>query len=525
MNNLAVLLSLIVPPERVHFFQRRIDLWNKIYNDNLTGFDVVILTLYLSILVILAVYGIHRYHLVYLYLKNKDKVAKPKGVFAVKPRVTVQLPVYNELYVLERLVEAACQIRYPRELLEIQVLDDSTDGTVEVAAACVEKFRQQGFDIHHIHRTNREGFKAGALENGLKYATGEFIAIFDADFIPAQNFLEDVVDYFSDEKVGMVQVRWGHINREYSFLTQVESVILDGHFVIEHGGRHLSGRFFNFNGTAGMWRRSAIESAGGWQHDTLTEDTDLSYRAQLAGWNFLYLPHIVCPAELPVEMNSFKSQQARWAKGLIQTAIKLLPRILRSDVSWKIKIEAFFHLTANISYPLMIVLSFLLLPAMIVRLNQGWFQMLYIDLPLWLASTASVSMFYLISQKELYPDWRLRLKYLPFLMSLGIGLSVSNSKAVMEALLGIKSSFKRTPKFRIENKTDRWVTKKYLRRTGVLPILELMLGGYFGLVVFYAFMNQNYPTIPFLMLFVVGFTYMGLMSILHMTLARWLRGL
>jgi len=210
---------------------------------------------------------------------------------------------------------------------------------------------------------------------------------------------------------------------------------------------------------------------------------------------------------------------------LIQTAIKLLPRILRSDLPWKIKIEAFFHLTANICYPLMIALSFLLLPAMIVRFNQGWFQMLYVDLPLWLASTASVSTFYLISQKELYPDWRVRLRYLPFLMSVGIGLSVSNSKAVMEALLGIKSSFKRTPKYRIESRKDRWVTKKYLRRTGVMPLFELSLGAYFGLVVFYAFVNQNYPTIPFLMLFVVGFTYMGLMSIVHMTLHRWLKDL
>jgi cellulose synthase/poly-beta-1,6-N-acetylglucosamine synthase-like glycosyltransferase len=526
MNNLAILLSLIVPPERTRFYQLpRIDFWNQIYNDNLPVFDVLILIPYLSILIILAVYGIHRYHLVYLYLKHKDKVAKPKSIFQVKPRVTVQLPIYNELYVVERLVEAACNIRYPRELLEIQVLDDSTDGTVEIAGACVEKYRAMGFNIQHIHRENRRGFKAGALENGMKFGSGEFIAIFDADFLPAPNFLEDVVDYFTDPEVGMVQVRWGHINREYSFLTQVESVILDGHFVIEHGGRHFSGRFFNFNGTAGIWRRTAIESGGGWQHDTLTEDTDLSYRAQLAGWKFLYLPQIVCPAELPVEMNSFKSQQARWAKGLIQTAIKLLPRILRSDVSWKIKVEAFFHLTANICYPLMILLSFLLLPAMIVRFNQGWFQMLYIDLPLWLASTASVSMFYLISQRELYPDWRLRLKYLPFLMSVGIGLSVSNSKAVIEALLGIKSSFKRTPKYRIESKKDSWVTKKYLRRTGVLPILELSLGAYFALVVSYAFMNHNYPTIPFLMLFVVGFTYMGLMSILHMTLHRWLRDL
>jgi len=517
-------MALILPPERPHFFQLpAIDHWNSLYK--LTAFDIFILIPYLTILTVLAVYGIHRYHLVFLYLKHKDRTAHPNAKLEEKPRVTIQLPVYNEMYVVERLVEAACRVRYPRELLEIQVLDDSTDRTAEIAATSVRKYRELGFNIHHVHRANRKGFKAGALENGLNFATGELIAIFDADFIPPPNFLEDVVDYFSDPQVGMVQARWGHINREYSLLTQVESVILDGHFIIEHGGRHFSGRFFNFNGTAGIWRRTAIEGAGGWQHDTLTEDTDLSYRAQMAGWKFLYLPQIVCPAELPVEMNSFKSQQARWAKGLIQTAIKLLPRILRSDLPWKIKIEAFFHLTANICYPLMIALSFLLLPAMIVRFNQGWFQMLYVDLPLWLASTASVSTFYLISQKELYPDWRVRLRYLPFLMSVGIGLSVSNSKAVMEALLGIKSSFKRTPKYRIESRKDRWVTKKYLRRTGVMPLFELSLGAYFALVVFYAFVNQNYPTIPFLMLFVVGFTYMGLMSIVHMTLHRWLKNL
>jgi len=517
-------MMLIVPPGRPRFYQlAAIDHWNGLYH--LNAFDIFILAPYLTILTILAIYGIHRYHLVYLYLKHKNKVAVPKAKMAQLPKVTVQLPIYNELYVVDRLVEAACKIRYPRELLEIQVLDDSTDGTQEIAAAAVEKHRELGFNIHHIHRKNRSGFKAGALENGLKLASGEYIAIFDADFIPAENFLEDVIDYFTDTQIGMIQARWGHINREYSLLTQVESVILDGHFMIEHGGRHLSGRFFNFNGTAGIWRREAIDSAGGWEHDTLTEDTDLSYRAQMIGWKFLYLPHIVCPAELPVEMNSFKTQQSRWAKGLIQTAKKLLPRILKSDLPWKIKIEAFFHLTANIAYPLMIALCILLLPAMIVRFNQGWFQMLYIDLPLWLASTASVSMFYLVSQRELYPDWRTRLRYLPVLMSVGIGLSVSNSKAVLEALLGIKSSFKRTPKYRIESKKDRWATKKYLRGTGLMPLLELILGVYFGFVVLYAIMNQNYPTVPFLMLFVVGFTYMGLMSLLHLTLHRWLRGL
>ena len=515
---------MIVPPEPIRFYRLpAIDHWNNLYQ--LSAFDILVLIPYLGILTILAIYGLHRYHLVYLYLKNKHKVAVPKGQLEKLPVVTVQLPIYNEMYVVERLVDAACRIKYPQELLEIQVLDDSTDGTTAISEACVAKKREEGFNIHLIHRTNRHGFKAGALENGLKYASGEFIAIFDADFIPATNFLEDVIHYFTDSEVGMIQVRWGHINREYSLLTQIESVILDGHFIIEHGGRHLSGRFFNFNGTAGIWRRRTIETAGGWEHDTLTEDTDLSYRAQMAGWKFLYLPHIVCPAELPVEMNSFKTQQARWAKGLVQTAIKLLPRILRSDLPWKIKVEAFFHLTANFSYPLMIVLSFLLLPAMIVRFNQGWFQMLYIDLPLWLSATASVSMFYLISQRELYPNWRTRMKYLPFLMATGIGLSVSNSKAVMEALLGIQTSFKRTPKYRIESRKDGWATKKYLRPTGVMPLLELLFGMYFVLVVYYAFSNQNYPTIPFLMLFVIGFTYMGLMSILHKTVYRWLRGL
>jgi cellulose synthase/poly-beta-1,6-N-acetylglucosamine synthase-like glycosyltransferase len=519
-----MIMTLIVPPERTRFYQLpTIDHWNQLYE--LNAFDIFVLIPYLTILTILAIYGIHRYHLVFLYLRHKHKAAVPRGRLSVKPRVTIQLPIYNEMYVVERLVEAVCALRYPRELLEIQVLDDSNDGTTEIAAACVKKRRRLGFDIHHIHRPNRLGFKAGALENGLRQATGEFIAIFDADFLPSPNFLEDVVDYFSDPQIGMIQTRWGHINREYSLLTQVESVILDGHFMIEHGGRHFSGRFFNFNGTAGIWRRTAIETAGGWEHDTLTEDTDLSYRAQMIGWKFLYLPHIVCFAELPVEMNSFKTQQSRWAKGLIQTAIKLLPKILKSNLPLNIKVEAFFHLTANIAYPLMIALSFLLLPATIVRFNQGWFQMLYIDLPLWLASTASVSTFYLVAQRELYPDWRRRLKYLPFLMAVGIGLSVSNSKAVMEAILGIKSSFKRTPKYKIESKKDRWATKKYLRRTGVLPLFELSLGMYFALVVLYAFSSENYPTIPFLMLFVVGFTYMGLMSILHMTLHRWLRGL
>jgi cellulose synthase/poly-beta-1,6-N-acetylglucosamine synthase-like glycosyltransferase len=321
----------------------------------------------------------------------------------------------------------------------------------------------------------------------------------------------------------MIQARWGHINRDYNHLTQIEAIILDGHFVMEHGSRYRSGRFFNFNGTAGIWRREAIEDSGGWQHDTLTEDTDLSYRAQMKGWEFVYLPDVVCPAELPVEMNAFKGQQFRWAKGLIQTAKKLLPQVFRAQLPLRVKIEAAFHLCANISYPLMVLFSFIFLPAMIVRFYQGWFQMLYIDLPLFLAATMSVSTFYMMSQRELYPEsWWLRIKYLPFLMSVGIGLSVSNSCAVVEALFGIKTSFKRTPKYRIESAQDPLaVETSYRGKSGVTPYFELLLGVYFVLTGLYAFNNENYATLPFLFLFVVGFLYTGVMSLFQLRLPKF----
>ncbi len=489
----------------------------------LDSFDILILLPYFTILIILAIYGIHRYQLVYLYLRNKRSIPSPKN-FTSLPTVTVQLPIYNEMFVVERLLESVARLNYPADLLEIQLLDDSTDETRYVALKAVESLRRQGVNIHYLHRENRNGFKAGALAHGLKVAKGEFIAIFDADFVPDPEFLSKTIHYFTNPKLGMVQTRWGHINRDYNHLTQVEAMILDGHFVMEHGGRFRSGRFFNFNGTAGMWRREAIESSGGWQHDTLTEDTDLSYRAQMAGWEFLYLPEVVCPAELPVEMNAFKNQQFRWAKGLVQTGIKLLPRILRSDLPFRIKTEAFFHLTANCSYPLMVLFSFIFLPAMIVRFYQGWFQMLLIDLPLFLVATMSVSSFYMISQREIYPnDWKKRFKYLPFMMSVGIGLSVSNSRAVLEAFFGVQTSFKRTPKYCIESARDNVAPKtKYRRRSGYTPYLELILGIYFAITVLYAFSNENYLTLPFLMLFVVGFIYTGAMSLFQSRLSRFL---
>jgi cellulose synthase/poly-beta-1,6-N-acetylglucosamine synthase-like glycosyltransferase len=311
----------------------------------------------------------------------------------------------------------------------------------------------------------------------------------------------------------MVQVRWEHLNREFSALTHAQSVFLDGHFVIEHTARNRSGRFFNFNGTAGIWRRRAIESAGGWQHDTLTEDLDLSYRAQLEGWQFVFLSDLVSPAEVPVEMNSFKSQQHRWAKGSIQTCMKLLPRILRSRQPLSVKAEAFFHLSANFNYLLMSLLSILMFPAMWVRYSMGWTEMLLIDVPLFFAATLSVCNFYVVAQRELYPDWRQRLKYLPFLMSIGIGLCVNNTRAVLEAVFKKQSEFARTPKYGIERDSDEWVGKKYHQSVGVQPIIELVLGLYFTATVYYALVNQIYGTLPFLMLFQVGFLYTGLLSI------------
>jgi cellulose synthase/poly-beta-1,6-N-acetylglucosamine synthase-like glycosyltransferase len=481
----------------------------------MTPAETLTLATYFFVLVILAVYGWHRYYLVYLYMKNKDRRPVPAGALDRLPVVTVQLPIYNEMYVADRLIDAVCQIDYPRALLEIQVLDDSTDETTSVAERAVRRNAARGIDITYIHRKDRTGYKAGALEAGLKLAKGEYIAIFDADFIPPADFLQRTIQFFSDPKVGLVQARWGHINQEYSLLTKIQAILLDGHFVLEHGGRNRSGLFFNFNGTAGIWRRSTIGDAGGWQHDTLTEDLDLSYRAQVRGWKFVFLPDLIAPAEVPVEMNSFKSQQHRWAKGSIQTCRKLLPRILRSNLPLGVKAEAFFHLSANFNYPLMCVLSVLMAPSMVIRYNMGWYEMLLIDVPLFFAATASVANFYMVCQRELHKDWITRAKYLPFLMSIGIGLAVNNTRAVIEALFNKQSEFARTPKYRIEAQADEWIGKKYRQSFVVQPMIELALGLYFTATVFYALANGIYGTLPFLVLFQIGFLYTGLLSIIQ----------
>ncbi len=482
-----------------------------------------ILTLYYLILGILACYGVHRLALVITFWRS-GRIASPcPEPPAEWPVVTVQLPIFNEKYVAERLIEAVCGLDYPRDLLEIQVLDDSTDETAQLVARLVEHKRSSGFDIHHVHRRDRPGFKAGALAAGLEQARGELVAVFDADFVPGPEFLKSSVPHFADPDVGMVQARWGHINRDYSLLTRAQAILLDGHFVVEHTARHLSGCFFNFNGTAGLWRRQAIEAAGGWAHDTLTEDLDLSYRAQLAGWKFLYLPDLVVPAELPAEINAYKSQQNRWAKGSVQTARKLLGTVLRAPIPLRAKLEAFVHLTANSTFLLMVFLSLLIFPAMVLRRGEETWKLLAIDLPLFGAATVSVIIFYAVSQRFAGPagavpaehgaGWRRRWWQLPAVMGLGIGLAINNAWAVLSGLVSDGGVFHRTPKYRIEGGRGGWAGKHYRLPHDMTFYLEAFFAFYFVACFIAAVRLEMWLSIPFLYLFLHGYWHMFLMGV------------
>jgi len=496
------------------------DVTNKTWGNisplyQLDTFDWTILILYFLILGVLAVYGGYRVKQVIDFWRYRKFVPQPKAKFseADLPIITVQLPLYNEMYVVERLVKAISEVDYPREKLQIQVLDDSTDETVKLAEATVANYRERGFDIEYVHRLDRTGFKAGALENGMKTAKGELLAIFDADFVPKPDCLRKLVDFFTDPMVGCAQMRWSHINGNYNLLTRLQTIMLDGHFVVEQTTRNRAGGFFNFNGTAGIWRRRAIAMSGGWQHDTLTEDTDLSFRAQLMGWKFVYLLDEDAPAEIPVEINAFKAQQRRWAKGVMQVGLKLYPRIWRARLPLRVRLEMFFRLTGNISYPLMIVASFLQFPLLLVRYNQPFYHLMVLDLPLLFFSSISVFLFYGTAVWYLDKRRTPRMLQLPLVMGLGIGLAFSNARAVLEALFGIKSEFVRTPKYQVEKTSDEtWKRKKYKRKRGWLPLLELSFSLYFLLAILYAIRLRMWGTVPFLLLFFFGFGYMGVMS-------------
>ncbi|MBV8828477.1 MAG: glycosyltransferase [Acidobacteriaceae bacterium] len=474
-------------------------------------------------MMVLSVYGIHRYETIRRYAKyRKNLLHEAPARFEQLPKITVQLPIYNERFVVERLLEEVAKIEYPRDLLQIQVLDDSTDETHPFTQRLCNQYRASGLPIEYRHRTNRHGFKAGALQEGLATATGELIAIFDADFVPPMDFLTRTVHYFADPAVGVVQTRWSYLNRDFNILTQVEAMLLDGHFVLEHGARCGAGLFFNFNGTAGILRRCMIDDAGGWQHETLTEDSDLSYRAQLNGWKFIYLPMLDCPSELPIDTYGFQVQQARWAKGLTQVAKKLLPRILKADLPLKVKVEAFMHLTPNISYPLILAVSLLTLPVMIVRFYMGVFQMVAIDLPLIIASFWSISAFYLYAQRELFPkSWWRSIVFLPMLMAAGVALTVSNSKAVLEALFGIQTSFARTAKYAIDSRKIQVKPEAYRKRSGLLPYVEIAIGSYFVYLMQFAIETLNYFALPFLLLFVSGYYWAGFSTLFEEYRGKW----
>jgi cellulose synthase/poly-beta-1,6-N-acetylglucosamine synthase-like glycosyltransferase len=472
---------------------------------------------YMTVLLGLSAYGVHRYIIIYLFLKNRTRSMEPAGHFEQLPKVTMQLPIFNEVYVVERLLKSVSEIDYPKDLLQIQVLDDSTDDTRQLTASCVADLQARGFNVELIHRTDRTGFKAGALETGLASAESDFVCILDADFVPNPDLLRKTIHFFTDPKVGMIQTRWGHLNRGYSLLTRVQAMFLDGHLLLEQTARSRSGRFFNFNGTAGLWRRSCIDEAGGWQHDTLTEDLDLSYRAQLAGWKFIFLPDVITPAELPVDMNGFKSQQHRWTKGSVQTCKKLLPTIWRSDLPLTIKFEATAHLTSNFAYLLLACLCVLLHPST-GGPQATWLRTLLLDAPIFFTASVSVAVFYICAQRELNPrTWMKEILLLPALLALGVGLSLNNSRAVLEAVFNHKSDFARTPKYGIERKSQPWRSCKYMPLKSLLPIAEMAFALYFTYFVWFAIEHGQYISLPFLAMFQVGFLYVSLSS-----LGQWL---
>lgn len=463
-----------------------------------------LLTVYWSALALLAAFGLHRVHLLALYLRHRHEAPRPAARFVELPRLTVQLPIYNEYYVAERLIAAVAALDYPRDRLEIQVLDDSTDETSARVASAVLRHRRAGLDITHRRRASRVGFKAGALAKGLTDARGELIAIFDADFVPRPDFARRLVDHFTDERVGMVQARWGHLNADYSMLTRVQAILLDGHFVIEQTARNRAGRFFNFNGTAGIWRRSCIEDAGGWQHDTLTEDLDLSYRAQLRGWRFVFLRDDLAPAELPVEMAAFKCQQHRWAKGSVQTARKLLPGILRGPAPLAVKLEAAVHLLANAGYVLLLLIAGLLVPVIWTQRELHPAGHLPIDLALFLLSLLSLLTFYTVAQREAGGRWWRVPLCLPALICVGIGLAVSNGCAVVEALVGHRSEFLRTPKLNLAPGEQR-STRRYSSSVAVGTWGEAALAVFFGVALTAAATSGLVLALPILALFGAGF--------------------
>ncbi len=477
--------------------------------------DQIVLIGYFVSLSILFIFGLHGFIMIYYHRKYGYNNPVPKTKIDENAIVTIQLPLYNEMYVAERLIRTVCQIDYPKDKMEIQVLDDSTDETTALVAKVVEEMKSQGFDISHIRRGTREGFKAGALKEGMKIAKGEYIAIFDADFIPHKDFLKKTLAYFVDDKIGMVQTRWEHLNGDYSIITKAQALALDGHFVIEQTVRNKSGFFINFNGTGGVWRKKCIEEAGNWHADTLTEDLDLSYRAQLIGWRFVFLKDFTSPAELPAEINALKNQQFRWTKGAVETAKKILPLVWKSKIPLRVKLQSTFHLTNNLVFPFILLAAILNVPLIFVK-NSGAHEVYFAIMSLFVLAFISSFLFYLYSQKDIRADWRKKIVLFPLFMAGSMGLAVNNSRAVFEGLMNRKSEFVRTPKFKQESEKDSWIGNKYRsRKLGFSVIVEAVLAVYCFIGVVSSIYFLELASIPFQLLFFLGFAFMAVTSIKH----------
>lgn len=470
------------------------------------NFDEAVLLTYIASLSILMLFASHGLIMIYYQSKYGKNIPKEKEEEILHKTVTIQLPMYNEMYVSERLIDAVCKIDFPKEQMEIQVLDDSTDETVEIVAKKVEEKQKLGFNIQHIHRTDRTGFKAGALKEGLKIATGEFVAIFDADFIPKPNFLKNTLKFFIDDNVGLVQTRWEHLNENYSLLTKIQALALDGHFVIEQTVRNRSGFFITFNGTGGIWRISCIEDAGNWHADTLTEDLDLSYRAQLKGWKFIYLRDYTTPAELPAEMNALKAQQFRWTKGAIETAKKMLPEVWKAKIPIRVKLQSTFHLTNNIVFPFILLAGILNVPLIFIK-NSGPYDNFFNFMSIFVIAFISSFVFYLMAQKNVHEDWRKKIALFPLFMAGSMGFAVNNSRAVFEALMNRKSEFVRTPKFRIQQKEDSLSKNKYFMNMKIesSAYIELILAVYCLIGVVASIYFMEIAALPFHLMFFFGF--------------------
>jgi cellulose synthase/poly-beta-1,6-N-acetylglucosamine synthase-like glycosyltransferase len=480
--------------------------------------EIALLILYIAALLVLFVFGLHGISMIYHYLRLKPSDPEPGAHSRTSlPLVTVQLPLYNEMYVAERLVESVCALDYPRELLEIQILDDSTDETADLLARLAAVKREEGYRIEHIRRPNRDGFKAGALRAGLDVAHGEFIAIFDADFLPHADFLLRAIPHLmADPRLGLLQARWEHLNRDYSLLTRIQAIALDAHFAMEQQVRNRASFFINFNGTAGIWRKECIEDAGNWHADTLTEDLDLSYRAQLRGWRFLYLNDLTVPAELPSEINGLKSQQFRWTKGAIETAKKHLPTVWRSNQPFIVKIHATAHLTSNLVFPCILLIALLNLPVLLLKQEHAelgiWFDLMGI----FVLSSISTLLFYLFAQRDIRSDWRRRILLFPIFMAGSMGFAVNNTRAVMEALFNRKSAFERTPKYNILSATDQWRGRRYrYSKVGAEVLIELLLALYFLCGIAASIYFIEISLIPFQMMFLFGFGFSGFLSLRH----------